>query len=121
MAELTHHDFKIAESFRRFGVSETTGTLLAIKVSNIPNVPANQPDPSTHLGSSVEGTRIDFSDANLRDTADLARVRKIYKLNLGSTPKSGKGPQQLNGVHQELDECKEMEAVILGVMALKGS
>jgi EKC/KEOPS complex subunit CGI121/TPRKB len=126
--QLTRARWQIAESFRRFGVSDTTSTLLAIKVSNIPNAPADLPEPSTHLGGAVEGTRIDFCDASLKGTADLTRLRKIYKLNAGNRPsgtgkkgKTEKHLEQSNGVHEEIDEYKEMEAVILGVMALKGS
>jgi EKC/KEOPS complex subunit CGI121/TPRKB len=80
----------------------------------------------------VDGTRVEFNDSNLGQYVDLARVRKIYKLNAGSLssqPKksNGKGEgghadsKHTNGIHEEVDELVEMEAVILGTMALKGS
>lgn len=87
-----------------------------------------------HLADSVEGTRIDFNNANLKETADLPRLTKIYKLTPGAdmpgAGKRGKGARGINnatpekhtnGTTKEVDQLKEMEAVILGTMALKGS
>jgi EKC/KEOPS complex subunit CGI121/TPRKB len=116
-------------------VADTTTTLLAVKVTNVPDAIPAQLDPATHLDESVQGKRIEFSDGSLRAVADIARVRKIYKLNssnksAGGGSKRGKGgntggsasdASQTNGVQNEVDELKEMEAVILGIMALKGS
>jgi EKC/KEOPS complex subunit CGI121/TPRKB len=95
---------------------------------------STNPDPSSHLSASVEGDRIDFSNANLKDTADLPRLTKIYKLTPGAdTPSAGKrgkrgrddssaAPEKkMNGMSDPIDQIKEMEAVILGTMALKGS
>jgi EKC/KEOPS complex subunit CGI121/TPRKB len=124
---------QIAESFRRFGVLGTTTSLLAVKVLDESN--PSSPDPSIHLSSSVEGMRLAFNDTNLKEGADLPRVRKIYKLNPsagsgGSNGKRAKGGhgssstvtnKQTNGTIEGLHEIKEMEAVILGIMALKGS
>jgi EKC/KEOPS complex subunit CGI121/TPRKB len=124
---------QIAESFRRFGVSDTTSTLLAVKVIDTTNT-LTYPDPSSHLSASVEGTRIEFNDATLKDIADLPRLTKIYKLTPGAdmpgAGKRGKGgrsgssvapEKQMNGTSEDVDQIKEMEAVILGTMALKGS
>jgi hypothetical protein len=63
---------------------------------------------------------------------DLARLLKIYKLNAGHSSKdtrkhkigkgeSEKSSQQVNGYQEDLDEFDNVEAVILGIMALKGS
>jgi len=66
----------------------------------------------------------------LASITDVERVRKIYKLNSpeGSIKKDGKkakeGGRQVNGMSSELDEIEqiqEMERVILGMMAIKGS
>lgn len=124
---------QIAESFRRFGVLDTTTTLLAVKVIDTTNM-LTAADPSIHLSESVEGTRIEFDDTNLKETADLPRLTKIYKLTAGADmPGAGKrrsGPRvgsnvapekQSNGTTEEVDRVKEMEAVMLGTMALKGS
>lgn len=124
---------QIAESFRRFGVLDTTTILLAVKVIDSTNM-LTASDPSLHLSESVEGTRIEFNDANLKETADIPRLIKIYKLTPGTdmsgTGKRGKGARggsnvvpekQSNGTTEEVDQVKEMGAVILGTMALKGS
>ncbi|KAF2404362.1 CGI-121-domain-containing protein [Trichodelitschia bisporula] len=113
----------IAESFRRFGISDTTRTLLAIKVLNSPATDPI-PDPSSHLATHVQGQRVPFNDATLALTAEIPRVRKIYKLDSGGDAggrkgKGGKG--QPNGAMAANSTIKEMEAVILGIMAVKGS
>lgn len=50
---------------------------------------------------------------------DLARIRKIYKLNAagGGAKKTVNG---LNGVSAD-DESKELEVLVLGSMALRGA
>ncbi|KAI4735803.1 CGI-121-domain-containing protein [Aureobasidium sp. EXF-12298] len=102
----------IAESFRRFGISDTTQHVLAIKVlsSGITTESVSQ-----HLQQNIEGDQVDVSDANFAELADQARLRKIYKLN----SQTKKGPA--NGTTSKDAEIKELETSILGVMALKGS
>jgi hypothetical protein len=84
------------------------------------------------LASSVDGIRIDFNDTNLRKFADLNRLRKIYKLNTEHSARDtkkvrtskeeiGNSSQQTNGNQDEIDEFDKLEAVILGIMTLKGS
>jgi EKC/KEOPS complex subunit CGI121/TPRKB len=103
---------QIAESFRRFGISDTTQHVLAIKVlsSGITTESVSQ-----HLQQNIEGDQVDVSDANFAELADQARLRKIYKLNA----QTKKGPA--NGTTSKEAEIKELETSILGVMALKGS
>ena len=111
---------QIAESFRRFGISPTTTNLLIIKVST-PSSPFSGAEVQEHLSRVVEGTQVAFTDDVLRSTTDLARIRKIYKLNAeggGSGPK--KGVKGVNGV-SEVDERKELEILVLGSMALRGA
>ncbi|KAI4760987.1 CGI-121-domain-containing protein [Aureobasidium sp. EXF-3400] len=102
----------IAESFRRFGISDTTQHVLAIKVlsSGITTESVSQ-----HLQQNIEGDQVDVSDANFAELADQARLRKIYKLN----SQTKKGPA--NGTTSKDAEIKELETSILGVMALKDS
>jgi len=66
----------------------------------------------------------------LASITDIERIRKIYKLSSpeGSGKKAGKitndGRKQVNGMSPELGEMEqieEMERVILGMMAIKGS
>jgi len=61
--------------------------------------------------------------------SDLARIRKIYKLNAPGGGGGGKGKRkggEVNGVDgvngsPEIDERTGMEGVVLGLMALRGS
>ncbi|KAH0142831.1 hypothetical protein KCU67_g13851, partial [Aureobasidium melanogenum] len=102
----------IAESFRRFGISDTTQNVLAIKVLS-PEATAES--VSQHLLQNIEGEPVDASDANFAGLADQARLRKIYKLNV----QTKKGAA--NGTASKESEIKELETSILGVMALKAS
>jgi len=107
----------IAESFRRFGISPTTTNLLVIKVST-PSSPFTGSEIQDHLLTAVEGAQIPFSDTELRDMTDLARIRKIYKLNASGGAK--KAVNEVNGVSAD-DESKELEVLVLGSMALRGA
>ncbi|KAI5203212.1 hypothetical protein E4T42_01573 [Aureobasidium subglaciale] len=102
----------IAESFRRFGISDTTQHVLAIKVLSGSNIAAES--VSKHLQENIDGEQVEVSDAILADLADQARLRKIYKLNV----QAKKGAA--NGTTSPVSEIKELETSILGVMALKG-
>ncbi|KAM0171694.1 hypothetical protein ACHAPF_007941 [Botrytis cinerea] len=108
----------IAESFRRFGITPSTTSLLVVKVA--PASSASQ--ISEHLSSVVEGEPVPFDDESLASMVDIARVKKLYKLNAlgGGGKKSG-----ANGVsgkaENKLDERKELEIMVLGAMALRGA
>ncbi|KAK5110640.1 hypothetical protein LTR62_005680 [Meristemomyces frigidus] len=85
----------ISESFRRFGVSDTTKDILAIKVA-----PKDPAQVEQHLRDSVRGTTIFITDENLASMTDQARIRKAYKVDVVS---------------------QEAEAYIIGCIAIKGS
>jgi EKC/KEOPS complex subunit CGI121/TPRKB len=65
---------------------------------------------SEHLGRVVEGESVEIGEGGeeLGEFCDVERVRKVYKL--GGVGKRG-------GV----DEKKELESVVLGIMTIKGS
>ncbi|KAL1630072.1 hypothetical protein SLS54_000932 [Diplodia seriata] len=127
---------QIADSFRRFGVQDTTTALLAIKVPTDGH-PLSAAQVQAHLSESVEGTAVPFTDDSLAEFSDLARIRKTYKLDAALPSQKGKNPpkkrKQPNGVAHlngsatdeappsPSDDRKEMEVCILGIMALKGS
>ena len=84
----------------------------------------------------MKGTPIEFSDANLARMADIARIRKLYKLS-GGGDDGGKGKRRRkdgteegsNSVGEvsgkddgsgEESERKELEIAVLGLMALRG-
>jgi EKC/KEOPS complex subunit TPRKB/CGI121 len=116
---------QIAESFRRFGITPSTTNLLIIKVST-PTSPTTASEIQSHLTSSIEGEQVPFEDLALQKMTDVARVKKIYKLN--SSGGAGKKNGQANGVGVEAlnvngakeDERKELETLVLGAMALRG-
>jgi len=104
----------ITESFRRFGISPATTSLLIIKIVD----EALEKSPTTttsttiltaesisqHLQNNVEGTQVQFCQEEIDRLTDIARVRKYYKLPVGLEAK-GK---------------KEVEVAVLGAMALRG-
>ena len=74
---------------------------------------------SNHVNASVEGMPVAFTNANIADVSDTSKIRKIYKLPLESNkPRLG---TQLNGSQPKEDENQQLEDVILGTMAIKGS
>ncbi|OCL13121.1 CGI-121-domain-containing protein [Glonium stellatum] len=108
----------IAESFRRFGINDTTRTLLAIKISTNLNVTAEGVE--RHLSSSITGVAIPFTNDALADITDLAKVRRIYKLDTGNANSNGSAGKK-GKRDKSADERIEIESVVLGIMALKGS
>ncbi|APA09305.1 hypothetical protein SS1G_12090 [Sclerotinia sclerotiorum 1980 UF-70] len=107
----------IAESFRRFGITPSTTSLLVVKVA-----PASSaPQISEHLSSSIEGEAVPFEDETLSKMTDIARVKKLYKLNACGGGGGGK-KGGANGVSEKIqDERKELEIMVLGAMALRGA
>ncbi|RDL32970.1 uncharacterized protein BP5553_08409 [Venustampulla echinocandica] len=113
---------QIAESFRRFGIAPATTSLIVIKVST-PSSPLTASEIQAHLDTSIEGEAIPLSDEALSGMTDVARVKKIYKLNSGGN--AGGKKRAVNGDlgvagEKEGDERKELEVAILGAMALRG-
>jgi len=108
----------IAESFRRFGITPTTTSLLIVKIA--PSSSAS--GIAEHLTSVIEGEPVAFEDEELQTMTDVARVKKVYKLNAGGGGKKG-GVNGANGVGNEkgVDERKELEIIVLGAMALRGA
>jgi hypothetical protein len=111
---------QIAESFRRFGISDTTTSLLVIKVSVSPSI--THESVAQHLGLVVKGTLVEFSNKVLDEMTDLARVRKIYKLNTGQNAPPGRGDAGGSGMKDAgPSERKELEIAVIGAMALRGA
>ncbi|OBT53501.1 hypothetical protein VE04_07057 [Pseudogymnoascus sp. 24MN13] len=111
----------IAESFRRFGVSPTTTSLIAIKITTPSSPPSLTPASiQEHLTSAVEGKQAPFSDEELGTVTDWARVRKVYKLPLVGQQgkKKGMGEEEKR---EEERERRELGVQVLGAMALRGA
>ncbi|SLM37718.1 protein cgi121 [Lasallia pustulata] len=114
----------IAESFRRFGVADATTNLLVIKVTTSTEITHDV--VQQHLGSSVEGKPIDFSDQTLAQMTDLARVKKVYKLSAQAATKGRQDARgnsaAFNGKSGAMeDDRKEIEVNVVGLMALRGA
>ncbi|KAF2093834.1 CGI-121-domain-containing protein [Rhizodiscina lignyota] len=130
----------ITDAFRHFGILDSTTALLVIKVGRASSDAAVTHDSvSAHLRANVEGQLLPFNDENIVGLSDMAKIRKLYKIT--SADAAGKGGKKkgaradgaTNGVKAALDgggkggpltaqeERVEMEAVILGTMAMKGS
>jgi EKC/KEOPS complex subunit CGI121/TPRKB len=108
---------QIAESFRRFGVTDDTSNLLAIKILSGSELSTAASNVSKHLLDAVDGNVVDFTNDNIAVMSDLLRIKKIYKLPVDSKPTS----TRLNGSTPDQDQIQQMEAMILGTMAVKGS
>lgn len=105
---------QISESYRRFGITPETKSIIVVKVlfpsEETPNPPTAD-DVWKHLSRNVEGTPVAFTDEEIAKMTDWAKVRKYYKLN---------GLASLNGPKDEGAKTKELEMIILGGMALRG-
>lgn len=99
---IAHALSQIAESFRRFGLSDDSKNIVAIKVGG------DRAKIEDHLLANVDGTAMRLTDEALAGMYDAARIRKIYRLE---APKKS----EANTL------SKESEALLLGSMALKGS
>ena len=94
---------QIAESFRRFGIQDTSTHVVAVKVLKSP-----EQSVAEHLTTNVQGDLVALTDEALASVKDDARIRKIYRLD---QPRKGE-PAVLG---------KEAEAFVIGSMALKGA
>jgi EKC/KEOPS complex subunit CGI121/TPRKB len=97
--------YKIAESFRRFGIQDSTTNVLAIKVGG------EAENVQSHLMQHVEGTPVEFSDGVIAGMCDAVKVKKIYRVDLQDLTRKGDAETAR----------REAEAFVLGAMALKGS
>ncbi|KAH8423215.1 EKC/KEOPS complex subunit CGI121/TPRKB [Aspergillus melleus] len=103
----------IADSFRKFGITDSTKDLLVIKVSVDPSV--THDTVAAHLSQYIEGSMVPFNDETLSQIADVAKIKKAYKLGaLNTTPGN-----QANGVQD--DQMKRLELSVLAAIALRGA
>ncbi|KAL4873280.1 hypothetical protein BDV12DRAFT_160752 [Aspergillus spectabilis] len=103
----------IADSFRKFGMGDSTSNLLVVKASVTPEI--THEFVAAHLEQSVEGTALPFDDEALSGISDVAKIKKAYKL--GSLPSASSG--QVNGAAD--DGKRRLELSVLGAIALRGA
>ncbi|KAF2119733.1 protein CGI121 [Lophiotrema nucula] len=115
-----HPNNNIGEAYRKFGISDSSTAIIAVKLGLGPEVTNER--VSQHLGEHVQGESVNVGEEAERvgDWCDVGKVRKVYKLE-NPKKKGGKKGAQINGVGKEVDERREMESVILGMITLKGS
>jgi EKC/KEOPS complex subunit CGI121/TPRKB len=122
----------IGESYKKFGLTDSTTSLIAVKLPLTASSSGEWVvDPgitnesvSRHLGSVVQGTSVEISEEGIElgQGCDVEKVRKVYKLGAESGTKKGKKGAVVNGDGDEKkQERMDMESVILGTIALKGS
>lgn len=68
---------------------------------------------AAHLAASVEGTAVPFNDETLSTIADVAKIKKTYKLGALDTTPQANGTQE--GGRQRLEKS------LLGAIALRGA
>ncbi|OJJ51287.1 hypothetical protein ASPZODRAFT_127343 [Penicilliopsis zonata CBS 506.65] len=103
----------IADSFRKFGLTDSTKDLLIIKVSLTPDI--THESVEAHLQEHIQGTPVPFDDEILSTIRDVAKIKKVYKL--GSLPSST--TKEANGTLSDGD--RQLEKCLLGAIALRGA
>jgi len=109
----TTNALKIADAYRRFGISPTTRGVAVVKVAfPIDDAARAQSatEISSHLDANVCGTALPLTDANLASLTDWEKVRKYYKLNGLAWLAASQG--------EERD--RKMGHLVLGAMASRG-
>jgi hypothetical protein len=71
-----------------------------------------------HLAESVKGEFIAFDDENLQQFADLTKIQKMYKTSSEGKKTAKHG---VNDVQSKSDQFYDLEGLLLGMMAIKGS
>lgn len=89
-----------------------TEHLVVVKLATSKTVTAD--GVAQHLSQSIKGNWVPFEDRVLAQTTDIAKIRKIYKFE----PPSKSRPSGQEPVDHER---KELEVIILGLMALRGA
>ncbi|KAF9732618.1 hypothetical protein PMIN06_012235 [Paraphaeosphaeria minitans] len=117
-----HPNNNIGEAYRKFGMGDESREVLVVKFGGLGEAVAAE-WVGKHLGEVVEGESVRMGEdmEEVAMFADVAKVRKIYKLGEGGAKGKGKKGTDVNGDGKARDELKGMESVILGMMALKGS
>lgn len=64
---------------------------------------------------------MDFADSILQETADFARIKKVYKLINRAHGKKKEAAGDLQVVQAPGNDVKDLEIAILGAMALRGA
>jgi len=124
-------DHQISDALRRFGISDKTTSLLAIKIidsaaptlSSDPPTTTSTPSHSSattqdtirnFFSTAIEGTPVPFSDAELEKLRDVPAIAKLYKLGASLSSAGGgssgkKGQTSTNGTANGAGAQDELE------------
>ncbi|KAF9885715.1 hypothetical protein FE257_012600 [Aspergillus nanangensis] len=102
----------IADSFRKFGITDSTKNLLVVKVSVTPDI--THDSVAAHLTQSIEGLPAPFTDESLSGVSDISKIKKAYKLGALSVA----AVDTTNGTHAQ---DRKLEQSVLGAIALRGA
>lgn len=93
---------------------------LPIKADGSIDSSVSRDSVSEHLGRVVEGQSVPIGEegAELGQSCEVHRVKKVYKI---ACAKGGKKTKGVNGDQEKKDDRSDLESVILGTIALKGS
>ncbi|KAJ5094176.1 hypothetical protein N7456_010037 [Penicillium angulare] len=107
----------IADSFRKFGIADSTKDLLVVKVSVTPEI--THDSVAAHLESSIEGTPVPFDNQAISEISDITKIKKAYKLGALPSPSTKTDVEKANGTFD--DAKRRLELSLLGAIALRGS
>ncbi|RKF82263.1 EKC/KEOPS complex subunit cgi121 [Golovinomyces cichoracearum] len=115
----------IATSFSQFGITPQTTDLIVVKIGEA----SLHESINSHLDKAIDGDAVEFTDAALKDVTDWSRVEKLYNLSSSNVKEKAAGKistannqmkfRKLDAI--ETPMRKEIEILVLGAMALKGS
>lgn len=93
------------DGLRRFGITDSSTSLIAIKVVKIDNVTTNLESSYALLTQIVAGTELDVNDLNIQKHCDLELLKKNYKL----------------GKSVNIEDPWSVNAALVGAITLRGS
>jgi EKC/KEOPS complex subunit CGI121/TPRKB len=112
---ISSDQIQIAESFRKFGLTDTTKDLLVVKVSVHPDI--THDSVAEHLKKAVEGTPVPFNDETLSTISDVGKIRKAYKISSPATK-----PSAAATADGSFDDARRhLEVAVVGALALRGA
>ncbi|ORY08660.1 kinase binding protein CGI-121-domain-containing protein [Clohesyomyces aquaticus] len=134
-----HPNPNIGEAYKRFGISDSSSTLIAVKFGKLSKREDGKGDMSGEdvgkfLGEVVQGKCVDVGEQGeeVERFRDLGRIGKVYKVGAPGNKNgngNGNGKKRAredadgegDGDTEPVDKVLEMEMVILGMMTIKGS
>ncbi|KAF3925131.1 hypothetical protein ABW20_dc0100821 [Dactylellina cionopaga] len=110
----------ITDSYRRFGISPTSTSVLVIKILDSSLEIYSESSTLSHIASIIEGEELPFTTEAIRKFTDVAKVKKYYKLkDLGYADALYKKKGREVKEKSEEENWHDLEAAVLGQMALR--